>query len=222
VLSTLLHRDGQMSDLDSFLDSNDGYYGPGAIMSTFLGNADVPRAIEHALDTPLYDPWDSGQENNWSNQPLLPTTPNAFQRLSVAYALTFTTVGLPMLYYGDEYGMNGAGDPDNRHFMQWDQYTDNQTWLRGQIKALTHIRAAHSATRHGTRAMLGTTTDTYVYSMTMPNDQIFVALNRGDATNTAVGLPSGTYTELISGQTMSTPIQMPPRSAYVFTQVTAE
>jgi glycosidase len=222
VLSTLLHRDGQMSDLVGFMDSNDGYYGPGAVMSTFLGNHDVPRAIEHALDTPMYDPWDGGKENNWSNQPLLPTTPNPFQRLSVAYALTFTTVGLPMLYYGDEYGMNGAGDPDNRHFMQWDEYTDNQTWLRGQIKALTHIRAAHPATRHGTRATLGTTTDTYVYSMTMPNDQIFVALNRGDATNPAVGLPAGTYTELISGQTMSTPIQMPARSAYVFTQVTAD
>ena len=62
VLPTLLHRDGQMSDLVGFLDSNDGYYGPGAVMSTFLGNHDVPRAIEHALDTPLFDPWDGGKE----------------------------------------------------------------------------------------------------------------------------------------------------------------
>jgi glycosidase len=222
VLATLLHRDGQMSDLTSFMDSNDGFYGPGAVMSTFLGDHDVPRSIEHALDTPMFDPWDSGSEDAWSNQPLLPTTPSAFQRLQVAYALTYTTVGLPMLYYGDEYGMNGAGDPDNRHFMQWDQYTDNQTWLHDQIKALMHIRAQHPATRRGTRTSLGVTTDTYVYEMSMTGDQIFVALNRADVANPATGLPAGQYTELISGQSMTTPISLPPRTAYVLFQNAAE
>jgi glycosidase len=218
VLSTLLHRSGQMSDLVGFLDSNDGYYGQGSVMSTFLGNHDVPRAIEHALDTPLFDPWDGGKSDSWTNQPLLPTSANPFQRLQVAYTLMFTTSGLPMIYYGDEYGMNGAGDPDNRHFMQWTEYTDNQTWLHDQIKALAHIRAAHPATRRGTRTTLGTTTDTYVYTMQMTGDQVYVALNRGDAANPASGLPAGSYTELSAGATMTTPITLPPRTAYVFTQ----
>jgi glycosidase len=218
VLSTLLHRDGQMSDLTSFMDSNDGYYGPGAVMSTFLGNHDVPRAIEHALDVPLFDPWDGGKEDSWTNQPLLPTSANPFQRLQVAYALTYTTNGLPMIYYGDEFGMNGAGDPDNRHFMQWEQYTTNQTWLRDQIKALIKIRTQHPATRRGSRTTLGVTTDTFVYQMAMTGDQIYVALNRGDAAQDATGLPAGSYTELISGQMMTAPFQIPPRTAYVLTQ----
>ena len=38
----------QMSDLAGFLDANDGYYGPGSVMSTFIGNHDVPRAIHLA------------------------------------------------------------------------------------------------------------------------------------------------------------------------------
>ena len=80
------------------------------------------------------------------------------------------------------------------------------------------MRAAHPATRRGTRTTLGTATDTYVYSMSMSGDEVFVALNRGDAANPAAGLPAGSYTELISGQTMTTPIQLPPRTAYVFTQ----
>ena len=215
VLSTLLHRDGQMSDLVGFMDSNDGYYGPGAVMSTFLGNHDVPRAIEHALDTPLFDPWDGGKEDSWSNQPALPTYSAPFQRLSVAYALIFTTNGLPMLYYGDEYGMNGAGDPDNRHFMQWNNYTTDQTWLHDQIAALAKLRTAHSATRRGTRTTLGVTTDTFVYKMTTSGDTIYVALNRGDAQQPATGLPAGNYTDLVSGAMVTAPVTLQPRSALV-------
>ncbi len=217
VLSTLLHRDGQMSDLVGFMDSNDGYYGQGAVMSTFLGNHDVPRAIEHALDVPLFDPWDGGKEDSWSNQPQLPTSANPFQRLAVAYTLMFTTNGLPMLYYGDEYGMNGAGDPDNRHFMQWSNYTANQTWLRDQIAALAKLRTAHPATRRGSRTTLGVGTDTFVYKMNTTGDEIFVALNRGDSTQTATGLPSGNYTDLISGATVIAPLQLAPRTAVVLT-----
>ena len=81
VLATLLRRDGSMSDLVGFLDTNDGYYGAGSVMSTFLGNHDVPRAIEHALDTPMFDPWDGGKQHAWTDQPSLPTTATPFQRL---------------------------------------------------------------------------------------------------------------------------------------------
>src|SRR5262245_45443901 len=52
MLRVRLRRQGEMSDLVQFLDSNDGFYGPGAVMSTFLGNHDVPRVSLLAEDTP--------------------------------------------------------------------------------------------------------------------------------------------------------------------------
>jgi glycosidase len=215
VLATLLHRSGQMSDLVGFLDSNDGYYGSGAVMSTFLGNHDVPRAIEHALDTPMFDPWDGGKWAAWTGQPQLPTTSSPFQRLSVAYTLLFTTPGIPMIYYGDEIGMPGAGDPDNRRFMQWDAYTADQTWLRDRISALAKLRAAHPATRRGTRTTIGVSADVFVYKMSTSGDTVFVALNRGDSAQDATNLAAGTYTDLISGQTVTAPLQVPPRTGLV-------
>lgn len=217
VLSTILHRDGQMSDLQGFAASNDGYYGPGAVMSTFLDNHDVPRAMEHALDTPMFDPWDGGKSDAWTNQPQLPTTSSPFQRLAVAYAFLFTSPGIPMLYYGDEYGMPGAGDPDNRRFMQWSNYTSDQTWLHDQIAALAHARAQHPATRRGTRTTLGVSTDVWVYQMATSGDAVIVALNRGDGAQPAVGLPGGSYTDALTGQTVTTPLTLPPRTAMVLT-----
>ena len=215
LLGTLLHRDGSMSDLANFLATNDAYYGSGAVMSTFLGNHDVPRAIEHALDTPMFDPWDGGKGNAWANQPAEPTTANPFQRLEVAYALLFTSPGLPMLYYGDEIGMAGAGDPDNRRFMQWDNLTANQTELHDRLAGLAKMRAKHPATRRGTRTNLGTSQDAYVYKMATAGDTVFVALNRGDTAQQAPGLPAGDYVDLVTGAAVHAPVSIPPRTAFV-------
>jgi glycosidase len=215
VLSTILHRDGSMSDLSSFVGSNDGYYGAGAVMSTFLGNHDVPRAIEHALDTPMFDPWDGGKSAAWSGQPQLPTSANPFQRLQVAYAFLLTSPGIPMLYYGDEYGMPGAGDPDNRRFMQWSNYTANQTWLHDQIASLAHIRTQHPATRRGARTTLGVSGDAWVYEMVAAGDTVYVALNRGDSAQSATSLPAGDYVDLVTGDTVTAPLTIPPRTGLV-------
>jgi len=214
VLNTLLHRSGQMSDLSGFVASNDGYYGNGSVMSTFLGNHDVPRAIEHALDTPMFDPWDGGKWAAWSGQPSEPSTTNPFQRLTVAYAFLFTSPGIPMIYYGDEYGMAGAGDPDNRRFMQWSGYSQDQTRPHDQIAALAKMRAAQESTRRGTRTTLAVTTDTWAYKMSSAGDTVYVALNRGDAAADS-GLPAGTYMDLLSGAQVQVPVQLQPRSALV-------
>jgi glycosidase len=218
VLSTILRRDGQMSDLSGFLQSNDGFYGANAVMSTFLGNHDVPRAIGLADDSPLFGAWDGGKDRAWTNQPNLPTDVNPFQRLAVAYTLLMTSPGLPMIYYGDEYGQPGAGDPDNRRFMQWSGYTANQMFLHDAIASLTKIRAAHPATRRGTRDILGVTQDTMVYKMSTGGDTIYVAMNRGDAPQSAQGLPSGSYTDLVNGGTVSSGAMIPARTALVLSQ----
>ena len=33
--------------------------------------------------------------------------------------MILTNKGAPLIYYGDEIGLPGAGDPDNRRMMQW-------------------------------------------------------------------------------------------------------
>jgi glycosidase len=123
-----------------------------------------------------------------------------------------------MIYYGDELGMNGAGDPDNRHMMQWSGYTANQTWLRDRVAALGAIRAAHPALRRGERTTLGATGEVLVYKMTTAGDTVFIALNRSDVAQTTTSLPAGDYTELLSGVAVTAPAPIPPRSALILIQ----
>ena len=47
---------------------------------------------------------------------------SAYERLALAMAVTLTNRGVPLIYYGDEIGLPGAGDPDNRRLMQWSGY----------------------------------------------------------------------------------------------------
>jgi glycosidase len=56
--------------------------------------------------------------------------------MALGFALLYTNRGVPLVYYGDEIGMPGAGDPDNRRFMQWSGYSADQLFLRGVIEKL--------------------------------------------------------------------------------------
>jgi hypothetical protein len=49
--------------------------------------------------------------------------------------------------------------------------------------------------------------------MSTAGDAVIVALNRGDDQELAANLPAGTYTDLVSGVTVTAPVQLDPRSA---------
>lgn len=66
----------------------------------------------------------------------------------LAYALAFAYPGVPMIYYGEEIGMTGGADPDNRAPMTWDESRwdhETLTWLR----RLAAIRKGSTALRLG-------------------------------------------------------------------------
>ena len=216
ILATVLRRAGSMQDLAGFLASNDTYYGAGAVMSTFIGNHDVPRVIGFAEDQPLYgSDWDDGKARAWSNRPGLPTSSRPFERLAVAYTLLFTSPGVPLIYYGDEVGLPGGGDPDNRRFMPWSGLSVDQTNLRTALSKLTRVRRDHAALRRGTRTILGSSPHTLVYEMQSPGDDVYVALNRDDTSQAAGGLPPGDYDDLVGGGTVHAPLSIPPRTGLV-------
>ncbi len=60
------------------------------------------------------------------------------QRVKLALALLFFLPGAPCIYYGDEIGMLGGKDPDNRRSFPWDKFAEMQKapvydYLKGVI-----------------------------------------------------------------------------------------
>lgn len=210
LVEKLLRRTGTMHDLDAFLASNDTFY-PG-VMSTFIGNHDIVRAIHVAEDSP-WDAWAAG--NPWGAPPSLPKNAAPFERLGVAFAFLFTTQGVPLIYYGDEIGMPGAGDPDNRRFMQWEGLTSAQAGLRTLVEKLGKIRRDHPALWRGARSTLSVTDDTYSYAMSDGVETLYVGLNRGDVT-AAVGSMPQKGRDLLTDELVEGPgVTLAPRSARI-------
>src|SRR5436189_5203165 len=50
-------------------------------------------------------------------------------RARLAAVLLLTATGAPLVYYGDEVGMEGGDDPDSRRCMEWDPKKQDQRIL---------------------------------------------------------------------------------------------
>jgi len=66
----------------------------------------------------------------------------------LAAALQLLMPGMPMIYYGDEVGLEGAGDPDCRRGMLWDKKRQDQEMLLW-YKALIRVRKENPAITQG-------------------------------------------------------------------------
>ncbi len=221
VEAVVMRKHQGMTELANFMNGNDSYYGRNAIMSTFIGNHDLPRIIHLAANSRLWgdDQGSDGKDRSWANQPTIPQEREAFERIANAFGVIFTNPGAPLVYYGDEIGLPGAGDPDNRRFMQWSNLNANQTFLKDRVKRLLEIRSKHPATRRGTRATIQSDADVWLFSRvdSATNDTVYVAINRGDSDKTVSGLPSGALTELVTGTSLNGPsATIPPRQTRVF------
>jgi len=68
--------------------------------------------------------------------------------LELLFTFLLTYPGAPMIYYGDENGMQGAGDPDCRRPMEWSPERWNPG-IRGLIQRLIGLRRTHAVLRRG-------------------------------------------------------------------------
>ena len=94
-----------------------------------------------------------------------------------AVVVQMTWVGAPTIYYGDEVGVCGFTDPDNRRTYPWG-HEDME--LMQFHKELIHIHQQYEAFRTGSLKMLSWGEDVLAYGRFLDNEQFVVILNNSD------------------------------------------
>jgi glycosidase len=176
-------------DLGQFLTESDGYYGADSLMCSFIGNHDVPRFLSHAAGQ-IGDLWGNGSaQQGWDDPPVQPTDAAAYLRTGLAFGLMMTLPEIPLIYYGDEIGLAGAGDPDNRRVMPWTGLSSEQETLRGAVQTLGALRRDLPALRRGDLSVTVSDMDLLVFERTHAGETVVVAASRAPV-ETPVEIPA--------------------------------
>jgi glycosidase len=114
------------------------------------------------------------------------------EKLKLAFGLTLTLRGIPEIYYGDEIGMAGGGDPDNRRDFPggWigdanDAFTASgrtreQQEIFSYVQSLLTLRHEHAALRGGQLWHLESDESSYVFARESGEERLVVAFNNAD------------------------------------------
>jgi alpha-glucosidase len=104
-------------------------------------------------------------------------------------ALLIGFPGVPCIYYGDEIGMTGGKDPDNRRTMPWDE-SDWDTDMRTYIQQLIDIRRSSPALKNGGFQLLLAEGDVLAYQRHVPDQTLIIVAHRGNDNSQAYGIPA--------------------------------
>ncbi len=137
------------------------------------------------------------------------------RRLLLAMTFLLTFPGAPAIYYGDEIGMEGGEDPDNRRCFSWDETTWDRAML-DRTRELAALRHRVPALRTGTLTPVLAEGRLVVFRRDLPDERVLVALNADAREAASVPLGSGGhYADAFSGTSLPTTVTVPPLDALV-------
>ncbi|MBW2258181.1 MAG: hypothetical protein JRI25_26770, partial [Deltaproteobacteria bacterium] len=182
-----------LSDVQTEWDASQTAFA-GNTMSTFLGNHDVERfatvAHEGALgrcadDTHIWTPATA------------PDDDAPYDKLKLAWTWLLTHEGLPLIYYGDEIGMPGHGDPDNRQMMRFGgALSGREAGVLDHVKRLGQARLDHPA-------------DVWAWARVSTDGGALAIVNRSGTERQLsnglawAGLSAGTYLNVLTDDTIT-------------------
>jgi glycosidase len=144
----------------------------------------------------------------------------------MAFAFLYCVEGIPLVYYGDEIGLAGAGDPDNRRPMPFEGWSAHQQATYDTLGLLASIRREHRALSRGTTTVISGGETSLVVARTLGDDGAFCVFNRAGSTEdvsftlpaassgaTALTDALGSHPVSVVGGTAT--VTLPPRSAAI-------
>ena len=144
---------------------------------------------------------------------------HGIQMLKIAAAIQFTAYGIPSVYYGDEVGLEGYGDPFCRMPFPWNSIGErHRAEILEYYRALGRIRNEEKALDGGHFYVVMRAESSIVYVREKEDCRLIVCANRG--AEFCFDIPEGSvYRDIIGGREYSENVCIPADSAIIFKEV---
>lgn len=158
-------------------------YGNLHLMGNLLDSHDKIRYMAYADGALEINDGKAG-EIGWKNPPKV-KNPVSYKKTAAHYAYILTIPGVPVIYYGSEFGMTGASDPDNRRMMLFgDMLNENEKEMFADVSKLIHLRAKNTALRYGDFYTVHADKDTWGYVRSDGFQRILTFINKSGSEKT--------------------------------------
>lgn len=161
--------------LAASLQSSLNIHGDLHLMCNITGNHDLPRFISYASGAIAAheDEKEVGWERNISVIDTL-----GYDRLKLLQTFIATIPGIPVIYYGDEIGMPGANDPDNRRMMRFAGLSSREKHVFNHLQEVLNWRKEHLALIYGDLQILTTEKQIMVFKRQYLSNEVIVCFNK--------------------------------------------
>ena len=175
--------------LDEQMKKTFQVYGYNHLMGNIMDSNDKVRFLAYA-DGEVTDTTKDANALGWVNPPVVKKE-SSYEKLKLYLAYLNTIPGIPIIDYGDEIGMTGAGDPDNRRMMRFgSDLSPLESKTLSDVKVIVNLRKNHPALRYGDFLTIKADDKNYVYLRSDLNERILVALNKSnDKSSFVIKLP---------------------------------
>ena len=189
-LRSVLARDNSsFKQLDESVHTSIQYYGTSTLMGNITGNHDIARFISYAGKSLKFS--EDDKMAGWTREIVVEDT-IGYAKLKLLTAFIMTAPGVPVIYYGDEIGMPGAGDPDNRKPMKFDSLSSHEQSVLDNTKELVRLRKKRMSLMYGSFKTEYVSDKVYAYSRKYMSESTLVILNNS-ADNQQVKINNKTY-----------------------------
>ncbi|KQC31994.1 alpha-amlyase [Nonlabens sp. YIK11] len=174
AVSAFAKADNSYSNLAETLNKGLEYYGHHHLMGNISGNQDRARFITYASGDLQFD--EDAKLAGWTRETQMSDS-TAYDRLGMLQAFNMTIPGVPVIYYGDEYGSIGAGDPDNRRMMKFDNLSNREKNLRELVQELAQLRRNSMSLLYGTTQVITDQNGLLILRRAYFDEETFVYFN---------------------------------------------
>lgn len=181
-------KEGSWEKVRSILCQSLRWYGHHHLMGNISGNQDRARFISYAGGDLAFG--ENTKVAGWTREIGVGDS-MAYERLKLIHAFNFTVPGLPVIFYGDEIGMPGGNDPDNRRMMKFNSLSPAELSVKESVSSLAALRASSMPLLYGDIELVYLDRDLYVYRRTWFDESMLVLLYRGEAPR-ELSIPAGT------------------------------